>query len=751
MPVSVIKNSFNSGEWSPSLYGRSDLEKYRSAVKTMKNFIIHPHGGASKRGGTQFIGEVKDSSVYTRLIPFQFSVTQSYIIEVGNEYMRFYKDQGRILESEKNITGITNANPGVITSASHGFSDGDWVYISSVSGMTELNGKIFVVSNSTTNTFELNDIDSNNVDTTSFSSYISGGIVARVYEISTPYVTVDIPKLKFVQSADTLYLTHPSYAPRKLTRSSHTAWTLNTITFASSVSAPTGLSMTGTAESYVITAVINGEESLASSSVTGDNGNTLTWVDPGGVDYWYIYKDEYDSGTYGWVGQADINSFTVPAGGITADMDKTPPNSINPFSGTDNYPGCAMFHQQRLIFARTNNNPQTFWGSTTGAYENHNYSTPTKDDDAYEFTINSQQVNEIRWMAPLQVLLMGTSGSEWQMSPGSQSDAITPSSILLQQQSKYGVSDHLPISVGTGILFIEGNKKRIRDIKYNYEVNSFAGEDLTLFAPHLFERFTITEWAFQQNPDSIVWVGRNDGRLLGMTYYKEHDVFGWHHHETDGEFESIANIKTSEGVDEIWSIVKREINGNTRRYIEIFKEGMPTADIKDAWYVDCGLNYEGSPITTITGLGHLEGKEVVILADGNVMSSKTVFNGSITIEESASKIQIGLPFTSELETLELDMQGNGNTIQGDLRAINSATIRLKDTRELFIGGNSSNAKEIKFRTNENYGEPIQPFSGDKPAPLYPTDLKEARVYMKSVNPVPCTILALIMKVQYGTN
>ncbi len=158
--VSVLKNNFNGGEWDPALYDRTDLEKYPSAVKLMKNFIADLHGGATKRGGLRFIGEAKVSADdNTILVPFKFSVVQSYMLEFGDQYMRVYKDKSRVFEADKTITAITQNNPGQVTSAAHGFSNGDWVEINSVVGMTELNGRMFKVANQATNTFDLHDVD----------------------------------------------------------------------------------------------------------------------------------------------------------------------------------------------------------------------------------------------------------------------------------------------------------------------------------------------------------------------------------------------------------------------------------------------------------------------------------------------------------------------------------------------------------------------------------------------------------------
>ncbi len=193
--------------------------------------IIYPHGSAARRSGSRFIAEVKSSAAKTRLIPFEFSTTQTYMMEFGNQYIRFYKDNGQILEGDKTISGATQANPVVITATSHGYSNGDEISITSVSGMTELNNKRYLVANKTTNTFEITDVDGTNINGTSFTAYTSGGVANRVYEISTPYLTAELFDIKYAQSADVMYITHPNHEVEKLSRTGHTSWTLSDVDF----------------------------------------------------------------------------------------------------------------------------------------------------------------------------------------------------------------------------------------------------------------------------------------------------------------------------------------------------------------------------------------------------------------------------------------------------------------------------------------------------------------------------------------
>lgn len=276
-----IQPSFAKGELSPALYGRVDTAAYQVGLKTARNVIVHAYGGASNRPGTQFIGPVKNHAHTPRLIDFQFKATDTYILEFGDEYMRVIRDDGHVLEAPQNITGITMANPAVVTITGHGYSNGDEIYISGVEGMTEVNGKRFAVANATTDTFQLvSQVTGVGIDSSSFTEYSSGGTAERVYTLKTPYSVADLFELKTAQSADVMTITHPNYPIYELSRTDHASWSLDEASFAPDVDFPTALSTTANTTGsvtvrYRVTAVKKetGEESLpgiaAGKTITG--------------------------------------------------------------------------------------------------------------------------------------------------------------------------------------------------------------------------------------------------------------------------------------------------------------------------------------------------------------------------------------------------------------------------------------------------------------------------------------------------
>jgi hypothetical protein len=336
-----IQHSFAAGELDPALYQRVDLAKVHVGARKLLNWIVHTKGGASNRAGFGWVGELIDSGKAGRLIPFQFSTTQTYVLEFGDFKLRFITGGGYVTESPITITGITQANPGVVSYTGDDPANGDRIYVVSVGGMTQVNGRYFTVAgvNTGANTFQLQDTAGNNVNTTGYGTYTSGGTWARLYTVATPYAYADLPLLKFEQSQDTMTLLHRSYAPRKLVRTGSVAWTLSIIVFAPKQAAPTGVTSSagGSSHFYAVTAINDdsGEESLQSADAgSSSQTSTLTWAALTDCSQYNVYKRK--NGVYGFIGTAQ----TQPTGGTVSFADNTidpnttitPPQQRNPFA-----------------------------------------------------------------------------------------------------------------------------------------------------------------------------------------------------------------------------------------------------------------------------------------------------------------------------------------------------------------------------------------------------------------------------------
>ena len=842
--VAVELTNFTGGELSPRLDGRTDLTKYSAGCSTLENLVVYPHGSAARRPGSTFIAEVADSDNKTRLIPFEFSTTQTYMLEFSNLKMRVYKDKGAVLEGDKTISGITQANPAVVTATSHGYSNGDEVLISGVSGMTEVNNKRFLVADKTTNTFELQDKDGVDINSTSFTAYASGGVSNKVFELATPYTTAQLFDLKFAQSADVMYITHPEHEVEKLSRTGHTSWTLTDVDFTKGPMQDANT--TDTTLNPGATAVGTGV-SLVASATTGINGGSgFQSTDVGRFVF-------LNSGYAKITAVADTTNATIEILTTLSASTATADWRLGAFSDTTGHPSCVTFFEQRLVFAGTTEQPQTIFFSRSGDYENMdaNIGGTVADDDAIIYTIASNQVNAIRFMTATRTLIIGTAGGEFTVSGGGTDSAITPTNILIKKQSNHGSANVDAISVGNATLFLQRAKRKIRELAYNFDVDGYIAPDMTILAEHISEG-GLTQIAYQQEPNQIVYATRNDGELVALTYQREQQVTAWHRHifggrfgnatititdfanitdgtrivltksdgttttftsatsATSGKFhttssnnqtatnlktlidadsdftatvssnvvtitessplstgfltitslddnvrlaktdegkavcESVAVIPTDDTEYEVYVIVKRTINGATRRFVEVLNVfDFDQTDNTSFNFLDSQLSYSGSAATTISGLDHLEGQTVSILADGASHPDKTVSSGSVTLDRSALNVKVGLAYTSLLQTMRLNAGSQNGTSQGKTKRIYDITVRMFETIGVEVGPNLNDMERIPFRSSADLmDEGIPPFTGDKEVEFRGNYETDGFIFVRQTQPLPFTILSL---------
>jgi hypothetical protein len=658
MPRTTIPlTSFVSGEFSAKLDGRTDFEKYNSGVKTLENFLIHPQGAATRRVGTQFISEVKTSSLKTRLIPFEFNTQQTYIIEAGNQYFRFYKDKGQI---------------------------------------------------------------------------VSGG---SAYEISTPYLTAELSEIKWAQSADVMYLCHNNHAVRKLSRTGHTAWTLTEVDFTdgpylatntttttmtpASASVATGVTLTASASTFANTDVgrlINFSNGYA--KITGYTSATVVTIS---------ILDAFD------------NTNAVTAWRLGA------------FSGTTGHPSCVSFFEQRLVFAGTTSEPQTVYFSKSGDYEN--FTTGTNADDAMVYTIASNQVNVIRYLKSVRTLIVGTTGGEYTVSADGTDASVTPTNVTIKRQSSFGSANVDAIPAGNAILFLQKAKRKIRELQYNFDQDGYVAPDLTILNDTV-SKSGINEIAYQQEPDSILWCVREDGVLAGLTYQRSENVVAWHRQIFGGAFgsgsavcESVASISGVLTEDELWVIIKRTIGGATKRYIECFSDfDFDETEATSFKFLDSHLTYSGSSTTTLSGLTHLEGQTVSILADGATHADKTVSSGEISLDRACTSACVGLAYNSVLQTMRLE-GGAGQTegtSQGKIKRISKVVLRLFETVGVKVGPSLTKLETIPFRTTSSLlSNPVDTLlAGDKEIEFDGDYESDGFIFIKQDQPLPCSILAI---------
>jgi len=845
--VAVQLTNFTGGELSPRLDGRNDLTKYSSGCKTLENLIVYPHGAAARRPGTSFVAEVANSANKTRLIPFEFSTTQTYMLEFSNLKIRVYKDNGSVLEGDKTISGITKANPAVVTATSHGYSNGDEVVITSVVGMTEVNGKRFLVADKTTNTFELQDKDGTDINSSGFTTYSSGGVSNKVFEITTPYTTAQLFDIKFAQSADVMYITHPSHEVAKLSRTGHTTWSLDEVSFTKGPFQDPNITTTTLTPSSAST----GSRNITASAITGINGG-VGWL---ATD---VGRQIHFNGGYGVI--TARTSATVAVATITTAF--TNANAITDwylgaFSDTTGHPSCVTFFEQRLVFAGTTNQPQTVFFSKSGDYENMdaNLTGTISDDDSIVYTIASNQVNAIRFMTATRTLIIGTAGGEFTVSGGGTDSAVTPTNILIKKQSNHGAANVDAIAVGNATLFLQRAKRKIRELAYNFDVDGYLAPDMTILAEHITEG-GLTQIAYQQEPNQIIYAVRGDGELVGLTYQREQQVTAWHRHifggifgtatitvtdyanikngtrivlkksdgttttftsatsatsgffhnatsnnqtatnlktliDADSNFtatvssnvvtikevvstgldyltissfdiarltatsegksicESVAVIPTDDTEYQVYVIIKRTVNGSSRRYVEYLNNvDFTETDNTTFNYLDSSLAYSGTAVTTLSGLDHLEGQTVHILADGATHPAKVVSSGSVSLDRSSTNVKIGLGYNSILQTMRLDAGSQNGTSQGKTKRIYEITVRLYESVGVEVGPNLSDMERIPFRTSADVmDQGIPTFTGDKAVEFRGNYDTDGFIFVRQTQPLPLTVLSLYPELQ----
>lgn len=716
---------------SPELFGRIDDAKFQTGLALCRNFIIAPHGPALNRAGTQFVREVKDSNKQVRLIKFSYSTTQTMALEFGENYIRFHT-LGRTL--------LVDNPPD--WSATTDYTIGDVVRFGGAN--------YYAIA------------DSTNVSPPDPDHWYL--IPTEAYEVPTDYAESDLFDIHYVQSADVLTLVHPNYPPRELRREGATGqkWALKDIVFASLLTKPTNVNATAHVtgsnlvdQTYVVTAIGSEitDEGPPSDPDTVQNNlfsvgayNDITWTAVTGAQRYNVYK--LDNGLFGFIGQTP--NLTFRDDNITPDLSQTPPEGTNPFEGAGNYPAAVSYFEQRRAFAGTLNRPQNLWMTRSGTESILTYSIPTREDDAISFRIAAREANTIRHIVPLNNLILLTSAAEWRVTPAG-SDVLTPSSVSVRPQSYIGANNVQPELVNNNLVFAAERGGHMREMAYSNESNGYLTGDICLRAAHLFDGFDILDMAQSKSPMPIIWAISSSGRLLGITYVPEQQVGAWHWHDSeDGEavFESVTAV--AEGAeDTVYVIVRRTINGQSKRYVERMAHRYRSGeDPASSFFVDCGLTYDGPPADEITGLEHLEGKTVSILADGSVRPQKVVTNGKVLLDEEAMVVHVGLPIRAQLRTVPVAYE-TASYAQGKQKNVNAIHLRVVASGGIFAGPAFDKLKEAKLRTTEPFGSPPRLRTGIVGINLTPSWGEDGQVCIEQSDPLPLTIAAMAVEVASG--
>lgn len=706
--VSLIQTNFTAGELSPRLMGRVDVARYQNGAKRLENALVAVQGGIMRTWGTEFVQPAKFSDKKVRLIPYVFNRDQSYMVEFGDKYIRVFRD------------------------------------------------------------------------------------TQQVAELESPYSEAMLPFINYVQGADTMFLAHQSLPIHRLRRLGDDSWLLSEAPFIVKpfdevgdhpdidltlekntanedvanlaadffLAADVGRNIICGAGLAEITALVNKrsvkvkiQSPFSSNFIKGKSwqleGSPQTKCvcnlkEPIGQEVSLVLDVEgwraEDVGKYVRLNKGlclitkfnNVRSVQAEIKTVLSATAKVPANawSLESVVWSDDYgyPSSVTLHNQRLFCGGSVVKPQTIWMSKTAEYLNFELSTD--DDDAASFTISSDQINPIAHLTQLDNPVVLTYGGEFSMSGSASKSAITPTNIQIKNHSAYGCNNVRPIRVGNELFFMQRSGRKLRSMVYDASSDSMVATDASILSEHITEG-GIVDMAYQQEPESVLWMVRADGQLATLTVNTAQEVLAWARQYTDGEYESIATIPNGVA-DEVWVVVKRELNGEVVRYIERFN--------RDVYSHSSKVFEEDQAKRVFRGLSHLEGKTVDVLADGAVMQRREVVGGSVTLERDARKVVVGLPYTTTVETLDVELQGATGTIQGSNKRVGEVVLRFMTTT-----GCSVNGDVLPFR---QLGSEVL----DKAAPSFTGDYKiEALGWNNTITieqdqPLPFYLLAVIKKV-----
>lgn len=764
--VNTSYPDFSAGEISPKLYGRFDLQAFYKGARRMENFIPESTGGASFRTGTVFASKTRDN-LPARL--FTFSATNAeYVIEFTNLKARFYRNNGQVRYTAQNITGITNANPAVVTySGADNFSNGERIWIDGVVGMTQVNGREFTVANVDTgaNTFELSGVNSS-----AYTAYSSGGTVEEIVEVTTPYTTADLFQLQFAQSGVTLYIAHPSYNPQKLVYTSATSWAISAHSPIQETFNPTQV-ITGITKANPAVVTYAGADNFSNgdivflSSISGmtelnDERYTVANVNTG-------------SNTFELSGIDSSGYNTYSGGGLIKEI----VSSAASFLASNEYPAAVGMYENRLVYGGSNNKQNTLWFSRADEFDD--FTIGDEPDDGMQYTIAGES-GRIRWIrGTARFLGIGTAVDVFQVTGGID-EVITPTSISVKPTNSYGVANLMPVGRGSSIFYMQSNNLVLRSFEYSLQNDGYIPVDRNTISDHI-TKSGITQIEFQEGRPNILWAVRTDGTLAGMTVEDSEAVSGWDRQTTDGEVTSVASLPRDTKYDQLWQVVKRNIGGTDCYYVEYYSDPVDYSlrsdfntgvkedddaafrnklfeEQKQYIHIDSSLSYYGDDnavtmtpgattgtsvtftaggsfftsgmvgreiwrksvtgaetgravitaytsgtvvtceiledfdstssipatewyLTTdaVTGLGHLEGKEVTVCVDGGQHPQETVSSGAITLDRQASVIHVGLGYAGYIESNELEGGGINGTSQTKRKNLYAVGFRFLNT------------------------------------------------------------------------
>jgi hypothetical protein len=791
------QTNFTAGEFSPFLQSRVDLQQYNSSAEIIQNMVVRHQGGLLKRPGTIFVREIKNSANDARLIPFQYSNTDAYAIEVGAGYFRFYRDGGIILSTAAitngtfatDLTGWTDDDTGTgVSSQTAGVMRlnggaggvaartqavtymGTAQYTLSVTGATNTcsyrigttlggteiaSGTVAIGANSINFTpttagtvyIQFRNTANNNADVDNVS------INTPVYEIQNSYLQAELDEIQFAQSYDVLYLVHNNWPPLQLTRFNHAQWTKANVAF---IDGPyfseSNTTYGGTGSNITLDPAATSGSGIAVTAssalfVSTDVGRLIRYRGLSTEEYGYAQITAFTSSTS--VNVNILKAFTTaPASKLWA---------LGAWSDTTGYPGCITFFEQRMVLARSEAQQQSIWFSKAGDItnmqpDNSAYKGAVDASTAMSYTIADSQANVIAWLAPQKSLYIGSSSGVWLARSSASGEALTPDNLSIVPIINEGSSIYPPLVSRTAIIYGQRYARKLLEIGYRLEDDNYQAADLALLAEH--RTSGNLKWLCTQiNPNYLIWASTADGNLNGLTYVREQKVTGWHRHEIGGTDVSVKSICTIPGTDqdELWMIVSRTINGGTKQYVEYLSPYFIEQDIDDAIFVDSAISYSGSAVTTLTGLSHLEGQSVQVFGDGGqVVATSTVSSGSLTLAESVENAVVGLAYDSIVKFNPVNPPLASGAATGRRGRVYKASTQLYRSYGGQIGDDSDSLVTMPEYSSESYMDnPLTLTTGIVEHTVNSQYQFLPTLYYKHSLPVPFNIASVVSKISYA--
>lgn len=753
-----ITTSFNAGELSPLLDGRVDQDKYFTGCKQLSNFVPTVQGPARRRGGTRFLGLVKNSGARAWLADFVFSAGQAYVLEfgassAGNGYIRFWTNRGLLLDSGLPYEiGTPYAAADLATAegtfALRTYQSGDVMWVVHAEGKyPPYRLSRFGATNWTfvPEAFDRGPFtDINSTATTVLASGVTGSVTVTVQSGAAIFTPGRVGGLFMIETQD------PSTVPPYQTGA-------------------------GTAIAAGNRVRNGGNVYQAVNSYTVPAGSTVQRYIPvhtdgdafdGAITWRYLHSG------YGWgritaVAPDGLSCTMTVIGRLPEEVTTAFTNRwrFGEFSLALGWPTTVGAFKERLVYVRGR---QVFL-STVGAFNDflsRDAGIVTKET-AMSLTLASDKLDNIRWLSQSRSLILGTARAELSLQEQTTQTVFAADNVQNVPQTEYGSRLLRPLRVGESVLFVERAGHRIRDMRFSFEIDRYKAEDLTVLSEHLFDgseiagdteqqQREIVDWAYQQQRDSIVWCVLSDGTLAGLVLNRERGVIAWTPHYIGGpegatSVEALQSIPSPDGkTDDLWMIVLRQVSpGVFQRSVEYMTDyRLVKRGAAEAVHVDASVTYRGAPTSTITGLAHLNGQTVQVCADGSNHPARVVAGGQITLDRPASLVHVGYGFASRMQTMRLEVQGGAGTSQTARKAIAEAWLRLQSTIGGRVGPSFERMDEIKtLDPRKPVGTPPALFSGDYKVQFPAGFETDAYVCYEQRLPLPATLTAVVLRVQ----